>query len=95
MIKQVISKNYFAFSITNNLTIKQYEPYYWPIWAILPNNMGHITGPPPTPPQGRGAVRLSHKAYKAYKTYKSYMTYKSYKTYKPSPLRGTEGGLPI
>ena len=54
--------------------------------------MGHITEPPPTPPQARGAVRLSHKAYKAFKTYKSYMTYKSYKTYKPSPLRGTEGG---
>ena len=33
-------------------------------------------------PQGRGAVRLSHKAYKTYKSYKSY------KTYKPSPLRG-------
>ena len=61
----------------------QYGPYYRPIWAILPTNMGHITGPPPAPPQGRGAVRLSHKAYK---------TYKSYKTYKPSPLRGTEGG---
>ena len=60
--------------------------------------MGHITDPPPAPPQGRGAVRLSHKAYKAYKTYKSYMTYKPYMAYKSymtykssSPLWGTEG----
>ena len=44
--------------------------------------MGHITSPPPTPPQGRGAVRLSHKAYKSYKSHKPY------KTYKPSPLLG-------
>ena len=42
------------------------------IWAILPTNMGHITHPPPTPPRGRGAERLYHKAYKAYKAYKTY-----------------------
>ena len=59
-----------------------------PTRGLLPQtNMGHITDPPPTPPQGRGAVRLSHKAYKTYKSYKSY------KTYKPSPLRGDCGGL--
>ncbi len=44
--------------------------------------MGHITDPPPTPLQARGAVRLSHKSYKAYNSHKTY------KTYKPSPLRG-------
>ena len=49
--------------------------------------MSHITHPPTPPPQGRGAVRLSHKSYKAYNSHKTY------KTYKPSPLRGgTEGG---
>ena len=30
-------------------------------------NMGHITDPPQPPPQGMGAVRLSHKSYKPYK----------------------------
>ena len=44
--------------------------------------MTHITDPPPTPPQGRGAVRLSCKAYKTYKSYKSYKPYKPHKTYK-------------
>ena len=38
--------------------------------------MGHITDPPPTPPQGRGGERLSHKAYKSYKSHKPYKTYK-------------------
>ena len=53
--------------------------------------MGHITNPPPSPPQGRGAERLSHKAYRAYK---SRETYKPYKPYKPSsPFGGIEGGL--
>ena len=53
MIKQVISKNYFAFSTTNDLTIKnmghitgQYGPYYRTIWAILP------THPQPLPEGG-------------------------------------------
>ena len=51
--------------------------------------MGHITDPPPTPPQGRGALRLSHK------TYKTYKSHKNYKPYKPlfPPLGGTEGAL--
>ena len=54
--------------------------------------MGHITfqygpyyRPTPAPPQGRGAERLSHKAYK---------TYWSYKSYKPNkPLLPPLGGL--
>gem|GEM_PF-4383533 len=48
------------------------------IWPILPTNMAHITdqygpycNPAPNPPQGRGAGRLSHKAYKTYDTHKS------------------------
>ena len=66
----------------------QYGPYYRPIWAILPTNMGHITDPPPTPPQGREAVRLSHK------TDKTYKSHKTYKAYKPLfPPWGDRGGL--
>ena len=44
--------------------------------------MSHITNqyesyykPSPAPPQGRGAERLSRKAYKAYKSYKTYKPY--------------------
>ncbi len=56
--------------------------------------MGHITHqygpyykPSPAPPQGRGAERLSHKAYKAHKSYKSHKTYK-HKKNTPPPLGG-------
>ncbi len=63
--------------------------------------MGHITyqygayyKPSPAPPQGRGAERLSHKAYKAHKSYKSHKTYKHKKTHLPpwGGLRGASSG---
>ena len=61
--------------------------------------MGHITyqygpyyKPSPAPPRGRGAERLSHKAYKTHKSYKSHKTYKHTKN-TPPPLGGIEGGL--
>ena len=54
--------------------------------------MGHITHPPPTPPQGRGAERLYYMVYKTYKTHKTHKPYTINKPFIP-PLGGTEGGF--
>ena len=75
----------------------QYGPYYRPIWAILPTNMGHITDPPPPlpkggepkgkptpypiPEQGSPTRSLSPREGSLKALHKAYKTYKSYKSY--------------